>query len=352
MGRILRHSMRIACAQLGDSVAGAKIGVQSAENAGRIATAFGSRLAKLHLIEPFLRKTAGVIHYAPALQSIAETRMAMFGDAVVWHVGKSADVAGEIKNGSLDFVYVDGDHSYEGVKRDLDDYYPKIKPGGLFCGHDYYYPTQRWGNIPVRDAVNDWMFAGERKFEVWSPDWWHWKPRDKGDVAIEAMESLPDIRPASSLTPKTVRIIADLASGRCLEYGTGRGAGTVALLQGSDCIISVDHLEGYTDATRRAIPNKSVTFLHCRLNEHGWYDVSFHGKFCTVLVDGPPGPEGRRHALPSIWKNLAREFVFLMDDGRRAGEHAAVAEWEKTLPINTELLPTERGLWKITRRAP
>jgi len=37
---------------------------------------------------------------------------------------------------SLDFVYVDADHSYEGCKRDLLAWLPKIKIGGFITGHD------------------------------------------------------------------------------------------------------------------------------------------------------------------------------------------------------------------------
>ena len=38
---------------------------------------------------------------------------------------------------SLDFVFIDADHSYTGVARDLPAWWPKIRPGGLLCGHDF-----------------------------------------------------------------------------------------------------------------------------------------------------------------------------------------------------------------------
>ena len=38
---------------------------------------------------------------------------------------------------SLDFVYIDGNHSYEYVKQDIELWYPKVKQGGLVSGHDY-----------------------------------------------------------------------------------------------------------------------------------------------------------------------------------------------------------------------
>jgi hypothetical protein len=41
------------------------------------------------------------------------------------------------QNHLFDFVFIDGDHSYDGVKRDIIEWYPLIKKGGLICGHDY-----------------------------------------------------------------------------------------------------------------------------------------------------------------------------------------------------------------------
>lgn len=41
---------------------------------------------------------------------------------------------------SLDYVFLDGDHNYEGIKADLIAWYPKLKSGALFAGHDYEPP--------------------------------------------------------------------------------------------------------------------------------------------------------------------------------------------------------------------
>jgi hypothetical protein len=38
---------------------------------------------------------------------------------------------------TLDFVYIDGNHAFEAVLSDLWHWYPKLRPGGLLCGHDY-----------------------------------------------------------------------------------------------------------------------------------------------------------------------------------------------------------------------
>jgi len=37
----------------------------------------------------------------------------------------------------FDFVYIDADHSYAGVISDIRLWWPKVKPGGMICGHDY-----------------------------------------------------------------------------------------------------------------------------------------------------------------------------------------------------------------------
>lgn len=42
-----------------------------------------------------------------------------------------------IKNDKLDLIFIDGNHIYEQVKKDIDNYYDKVKYGGIICGHDY-----------------------------------------------------------------------------------------------------------------------------------------------------------------------------------------------------------------------
>lgn len=54
------------------------------------------------------------------------------------HVYKTSDdAAADFKDGSLDFVFIDGLHTYDQVKKDCESYWPKLKKGGLMIGHDF-----------------------------------------------------------------------------------------------------------------------------------------------------------------------------------------------------------------------
>lgn len=48
-----------------------------------------------------------------------------------------------IQHESVDFIFIDADHSYEGVKRDIGNYASKVKVGGYICGHDITDPNVR-----------------------------------------------------------------------------------------------------------------------------------------------------------------------------------------------------------------
>jgi len=51
--------------------------------------------------------------------------------------GKTTEVIDQIKDGELDFAYIDGDHTLKGIAIDLVRVYPKIKVGGFLGGDDF-----------------------------------------------------------------------------------------------------------------------------------------------------------------------------------------------------------------------
>lgn len=78
--------------------------------------------------------------------------------------------ADEFEDNSFDFIYLDADHSYEAVKRDLHAWYPKLISGGIFAGHDYLM-DKNWqgeygifGEFGVTKAVQE--FAKEKNLRI------------------------------------------------------------------------------------------------------------------------------------------------------------------------------------------
>ena len=54
----------------------------------------------------------------------------------------SVEAAKAVEDKTVDFIYIDGDHSYEAVKADLEAWLPKMRPGGFLSGHDYFASRQ------------------------------------------------------------------------------------------------------------------------------------------------------------------------------------------------------------------
>lgn len=50
--------------------------------------------------------------------------------------GDSAQCAERVQDGSLDVCFIDADHRYSPFCRDLDAWVPKVRHGGILCGHD------------------------------------------------------------------------------------------------------------------------------------------------------------------------------------------------------------------------
>lgn len=55
---------------------------------------------------------------------------------------------------SVDFCFIDGDHTEAGARRDIEAWLPKMKPGGLLAGHDIDAPTVRAAVVAVLGEAN------------------------------------------------------------------------------------------------------------------------------------------------------------------------------------------------------
>jgi predicted O-methyltransferase YrrM len=64
----------------------------------------------------------------------------------------SRDAAAEFTDDTFDWIYLDGDHSYEAVLNDLITWRPKVRRGGVLAGDDLNWRDEK-GTRSVRLAV-------------------------------------------------------------------------------------------------------------------------------------------------------------------------------------------------------
>ena len=70
----------------------------------------------------------------------------------------SVSAAGLFADDSLDLVFIDANHSFQAVATDIRAWLPKIRKGGIICGHDYNHEGN-WNDLA--EAVD--MIFPERK---------------------------------------------------------------------------------------------------------------------------------------------------------------------------------------------
>jgi len=69
----------------------------------------------------------------------------------------SPEAASNFTDGSLDWCYIDANHGLEAITADLAAWWPKVKKGGLFGGHDYRNDTTWPQNCEVKRAVDEFV---------------------------------------------------------------------------------------------------------------------------------------------------------------------------------------------------
>lgn len=167
--------------RLGYQGEGVEVGVWTGEFSAMLRGSW--RSGRIHLVD----RWAYVPGYRDALNTSQETQDALYDEvcarfaadpSVMVHRADSTDSASTFADCSLDWVYIDADHSYEAVAADLRAWWPKVKVGGLIGGHDFVpdgdLPEGRFG---VRGAVLQFLRSVPSRHEPYvtsEPDWPSW----------------------------------------------------------------------------------------------------------------------------------------------------------------------------------
>ena len=96
----------------------------------------------------------------------AQRNLEPFRDRITW-ILKSSDKAVNDLPENVDFIYIDGNHAYESVKRDMELYWQKVADKGILAGHDFFGTYNG-----VIKAVHE--FAMKHGLQISSDlyDWW------------------------------------------------------------------------------------------------------------------------------------------------------------------------------------
>jgi len=92
-----------------------------------------------------------------------------FGNRSIFIRGTSQELQ-EKPDEFFDFIYIDGDHTYEGVNKDLINTFLKIKKGGILSGDDYGVCEDY--NFGVRKAVNEFCTNNNLILNLDGTLWW------------------------------------------------------------------------------------------------------------------------------------------------------------------------------------
>ena len=147
-----------------------EIGVYEGSSAAVLCEVLDSD-AELHLIDPFGHHgwalPAGWGATEGASRRVVErARRRHGGPRVTWHVDYSAAVA-QRWAGDVDLVFVDGDHSEEGVRADWEGWHGVVAPGGAVVFHDARLTQEGGRGLPGPTAVVDALFRGSQAVGGW-----------------------------------------------------------------------------------------------------------------------------------------------------------------------------------------
>jgi len=151
---------------------GAEIGIFCADNASEYIK--GLEFKRMYMIDPYPSRENMMGYTECATDNnysyVANKFMDYDFVRLLRMTSKEASLI--IGNETLDWVYIDGNHLYPYASEDMRIWYPKVKVGGFFGGHDWV------AHASVKQAVLD--VSKELKLDLntdeeASGEWWTWK---------------------------------------------------------------------------------------------------------------------------------------------------------------------------------
>jgi|GEM_PF-788389 len=138
---------------------GYKVGCEVGVERGWLASLWFEHIpdVKMYLVDPYCKYKGARVNRRPHSKSREEAHRRMEGKDVTWIEKVSMEAIKDVPDGSLDFVYIDGNHTYDYVMQDLIEWSKKVRVGGIISGHDYYCHSR--SGCRVKLAVDDYVRA-------------------------------------------------------------------------------------------------------------------------------------------------------------------------------------------------
>jgi predicted O-methyltransferase YrrM len=175
--RFVKESAQFKCSGYGlreliknlDSPVGAEIGIAEGYTSEFLLDS--NEKLTLYCIDPFVNYidwNGNNLNERDDVCHIFQNRVNRFGNRVKFIRKFSDDAISDIEDNSLDFVFIDGLHTYDQVTKDMQNYYPKLKSNGIFAGHDFT------AIQCINEAVNDFAENKNKTVLKTECDVWYW----------------------------------------------------------------------------------------------------------------------------------------------------------------------------------
>lgn len=141
-----------------------EIGIRKGRNASQILKRCPS-IRKYYAVEPW-KQVGAYAHISNDMHNkdkmVFQQHCRPFMDRITVMEMRSEDAAPLVEDGSVDLVFIDGDHRYEAVKLDIELWLPKIRAGGIISGHDYD-NLPRFAGVAeaVKEAFDDYELGAD-----------------------------------------------------------------------------------------------------------------------------------------------------------------------------------------------
>jgi FkbM family methyltransferase len=255
-------------------------------------------------------------------------RLAQFGDrSTIWRA-TSREASEVIPRHSLDFVYLDGRHDYASVLEDIADWWDKVRPGGILCGHDYldgFFPTA--GDFGVKRAVDEYFAARGLAVHATLLDapWVSWMVEVPFPADLLATEDDADAETEQQLQ----QAVSSFQGGKTVSVNvaTHQGLKSVAYRLNPEHMSQRIMLESLL--SNRAYEPETASFITAALRPGDTFiDVGTHVGYFSMLAAAVVGGEGRVISFEPDERNFEHllSHISLNDLGNVEAVNQAVGE--------------------------